>query len=126
MSCEADNAERASSHHASSESAAVMQAARILEAVASEPFDVTHDTAALRHIAAEVADVIERAIEITTKAAVGVGLKGVEPLAAMDNNMPATLEHAPANLLDAARLMASAHTALHLALVGLAGPTKGR
>lgn len=120
MSCEADDIERAGSRFSSAESVAVMEAARILEEVASSPFDVTHDPSALRHIMLEMSEVLARSIEIVTHAAVGVGLKSAVPLAAIDDKMPATPEHAPANLLDAAGLLSDAHTALGLALAGLA------
>jgi len=123
MGCDADDIDPAAGEFVSEESVAVRHVAVLLDQVASSPFDVTHDPRALRQIMLELSDVLERSIEIATKTAIGVGLKSTVPLASMDIVMLATVEHAPANLLDAAGLMAEAHTALELAIAGLSDLT---
>lgn len=120
MTDRADNIERDGREFVSDESVAVGNAAAILDDVASSPVDVTHDPRALCQLISELSDVLARSIEITTKTAIGVGLKSEVPLACMADEMPATMEYAPANLLDAAGLMAQAQTALDLAVAGLA------
>lgn len=116
----ADSIERDGREFVSDESVAVSKAAAILDDVASSPIDVTHDPRALCQLMLELSEVLERSIEITTKTAIGVGLKSEVPLASMADEMPATMEYAPANLLDAAGLMAQAQAALDLAVIGLA------